>query len=105
MTIGATTGKEPDYIDDHDLRTPEQLRGDMKDIIAAKKSLGELATIEGIRTQITILQQQMEKTHEQLGRLIQMYGTMKAEFDQFKMQRVRELNVRVNHGPTTSEDD
>lgn len=104
MTIGATSGKEPDHILDEDLRTPEQLRGDMKDIIKAKKSLGELATIEGVRTQIQILQQQMETTHEQMRRLIGMYGTLRNEFDQFQAQRLKELNVRVNGGSTTPED-
>ena len=46
MSIGSTSGKEPDHIEDGDLRTPEQLRGDMKEIIKAKMSLVERAYVQ-----------------------------------------------------------
>lgn len=102
--IGATEGKEPDHIQDEDLRTPDQLRGDMKAIHRAKLSLNEKATVEGVLTQLSIVKQQLEMTHEQMQRLIGMYATLQGEFTQFKQQRIRELNVRVNGGPTTPED-
>ena len=89
---------------DEDLRTPDQLRGDMKQIADAKKTMGELATINGIRQEITVLKQQMETTHEQMRRLIGMYQTLTGQFEQFQEQRIKELNVRVNHGSTTPED-
>lgn len=89
---------------DEDLRTPDQLRGDMREINKAKMSLGEKATVEGVRTEMSILKQQMEMTHEQMRRLIGMYQTLQAEFTQFKEQRIKELNVKVNHGSTTVED-
>lgn len=104
MTIGATTGKEPNHIQDEDLRTPDQLRGDMKEINKAKLSLAEKATVEGVLTEMSVLKQQLEMTHEQLRRLIGMYQNLQNEFDQYKQQRVKELNMRVNHGSTTPED-
>lgn len=100
----STTGKEPNAIQDEDLRTPDQLRGDMKAINKAKLSLAEKATVEGVRTEISVVKQQLEMTHEQLRRLIGMYGTLRAEFDQFQQQRIKELTVRVNGGSTTPED-
>ena len=104
MTVGATAGKEPDAIQDEDLRTPEQLRGDMKQIRAAKMSMAEMATLEGVRSEVTVLKQQLETTHEQMRRLIGMYQTLRGEFDQFQAQRLKELNVRVNGGSTSPED-
>jgi len=101
----STTGKEPDFIQDEDLRTPDQLRGDMKAINQARLSLREKATVEGVRTEIEVLKQQMEMTHEQMRRLIGMYGTLRDQFDQFQKQRVIELNMKVNHGSTSPEDD
>jgi len=104
MTIGATTGKEPDYVDDGDLKTVEELRGAFKDMHKAKLSLNEKATVQGIVSEITVLKQQLEMTHEQMRRLIGMYTTLRNEFDTFQAQRVKELNVRVNGGSTTPED-
>jgi hypothetical protein len=103
--IGATEGKEPDYIQDEDLRTPDQLRGDMKAIHAAKLSLNQRATVEGVLVEISVVKQQLEMTHEQLRRLIGMYQTLQQEFDQYKQQRIRELQMKVNCGPTCTEDD
>ena len=102
--ISATAGKEPDHINDEDLRTPDELRGDMKDIIKAKLSLREKATVEGVRVEIEVVKQQLEMTHEQMRRLIGMYQTLQNEFTQYKEQRVKELNVRVNGGSTSPED-
>ena len=104
MTIGATSGKEPDHINDEDLRTPDQLRGDMNAIREARLSLREKATVEGVATEIEVLKQQMEMTHEQMRRLIGMYSTLKSEFEVYQQQRIKELNVRVNGGSTTAED-
>lgn len=104
MSIGSTSGKEPDHIEDGDLRTPEQLRGDMKAIVKAKMSLAEKATVEGVMAEIVVLKQQLEMTHEQMRSLVHLYGTIRAEFDQFQRQRLRELTVRINAGSTTPED-
>lgn len=104
MTIGATVGKEPDHIEDGDLKSPEEMRGAMKDIISAKLSLNEKATVQGVQTEITVLKQQLEMTHEQIRRLIGMYQTLQNEFTAFKEQRVRELTMRVNGGSTTPGD-
>jgi len=101
--IGATTGKEPDFIQDEDLRTPDQLRGDMKAINAAKMSMVEKATVQGIATEIQIVKQQIEMQAEQMNRLIGMYQTLQNEFTQYREQRVVELNMKVNHGPTSED--
>lgn len=102
--IGATTGKEPDYIDDGDLKSLDEMRGAMKDLQKAKLSLNERATVEGVQTEISVLKQQLEMTHEQLRRLIGMYTTLRGEFDQFQAQRIKELTMRVNGGSTTPGD-
>ena len=97
----STTGKEPDAIQDEDLRTPEQLRGDMKLIRDAHLSTREKGTVAGVQTEIEVVKQQLEMTHEQLRRLIGMYQTLQGQFDQFQKQRIIELNMKVNHGSTT----
>ena len=104
VNIGATVGKEPDHIEDGDLKSLDELRGAMKDMHKAKLSLNEKATVEGVMTEIKVLKQQLEMTHEQLRRLIGMYATLQEEFNQFRVQWHRELTVRVNTGPTTPED-
>lgn len=104
MSIGATTGDNPDFVDDGDLKTLDELRGAMKDLGKASLSVGERGTIAGVRTEMGVLKQQLEMTHEQLRHLIGLYGTLQMEFDQFKQQRINELNVRVNGGSTTAED-
>jgi len=104
MTIGATNGKEPDHIDDGDLKTLDELRGAWKDMHKAKLSLNQAATVEGVMTELSVVRQQLEMTHEQLRRLIGMYQTLKVEFDQYRLQRITDLNVRVNGGSTTPED-
>lgn len=103
--ISATEGKEPDHIQDEDLRTPDQLRGDMKAINNAKLSLAEKATVEGVRTEISVVKQQIEMQAEQMNRLIGMYQTLQLQFDQYQTQRAIELNMKVNHGSTSPEDD
>ena len=104
MTIGATSGKEPDHINDEDLKSLDELRGAMEDMHKAKLSLNEKASVEGVMTEIQVLKQQLEMTHEQLRRLIGMYQILQNQFNQFQQQRIKELNVRVNSGSTTPED-
>jgi len=105
MTIGSTSGKEPDHIEDGDLKTLDELRGAMKDMHKAKLSLNEKATVEGVLAQIDVLRQQMEMQGEQMNRLIGMYATMRGEFDEYRKQRVIELQSWLaNGGSTTPED-
>lgn len=105
MTIGATEGKEPDYIADEDLRTPDQLRGDMKAIHQAKLSLNEKATVEGVLIQMGVIKQQMEMQAEQMKRLIGMYKTLNDEFIQYRAQRIVELQSWVARGGGTTPED
>jgi len=104
MSIGATTGKEPDHVADGDLKSLEELRGAYKDMHKAKLSLNERASYQSVMTELSVVKQQMEMTHEQMRRLIGMYSTLSDEFNEYRSQRVRELNIRVNGGSTTSVD-
>ena len=104
MTIGATSGKDPDYIADGDLKSLDEMRGAMKDMHKAKLSLNEKATVEGVMTEIQVLKQQLEMTHEQMRSLLGIYQNLSAEFAQYREQRVVELNMRVNGGSTTPGD-
>lgn len=104
MTIGATTGKEPDFVEDGDLKSLDELRGAYKDLHKAKLSLNEKASVEGVLTELGMVKQQLETTHEQLRRLIGMYQTLRGEFETFRGQWHKELTVRVNGGSTSPED-
>jgi len=103
MTIGSTSGKEPDWIEDGDLKSPEELRGAMKDIIKANLSVAEKATVHGIAVELDVMKQRLAATHEQMQSLIGLYGTLLGEFRQFQTQRVIELQSRGT-GSTTPED-
>ena len=106
-SFGSTTTKDPDEVltdDDIQMLSLDEMRGMYKDMHKAKLSLNQKATVEGCLVEIQVLKQQLEMTHEQLRRLIGMYSTLQQDFTQFKQQRVKELNVRVNGGSTTPED-
>ena len=105
MTIGSTSGKEPDAIADEDLKTLDELRGAMKDIHKAKLSLNEKATVQGCMVELDVMKQRFVLQGEQINRLIGMYATLRNEFDQFQKQRVIELQSWLaNGGSTTPED-
>lgn len=104
MGIGATTGNTPDFVDDGDLKTVEELRGAFKDMHSAKLSLNEKATVQGCMVEMDVMRQKMEMLHEQMRRLIGMYQTLDGEFTQYKQQRVVELTMKVNGGSTSPED-
>ena len=107
MTIGATTGKEPDYISNEDISmlSLDDMRGAYKDMHKAKLSLNQMASVEGVMTEISVLKQQLEMTHEQMRRLIGMYATLASEFKQYREQRIAELQMKVNYGSTTVDDE
>ena len=58
------------------------------------------ATIDGVMRRQEELEQKLANAHEQMRRLIGMYQTLQAQFDQFQRQRVIELNSLVTGGPT-----
>ena len=96
---------------DADMKTLDELRGiatsmekGYKNLHEAKLSLNEKATVQGVMTEIDVLKQRFEMTHEQMRRLIGMYQTLRGELDEFKQARVRELGMRINGGSTTPED-
>jgi len=103
MTIGATSGKEPDHIADEDLRTPEQLRGDMKRIADAALTNSEKASVQGIATEMEVLKMRMAELGEQIQATFNLILTLRGQFQQFQQQRVIELQGRGG-GSTTPED-
>ena len=60
----------------------------------------ERATVHGVQQELEIVKQQLENCHEQMRVLVGLYGTLQQQFEAFNRQRVQELNVRVNGGPT-----
>jgi hypothetical protein len=88
-----------------DARTPDQLRGDMKAINDARLSLREKGTVAGVQSEIIVLKQQLETTHEQMRRVIGIYNTLQNEFTQFKQQRITELQMKVNGGSTAPDEE
>jgi len=103
MTIGATSGKEPDHIADEDLRTPEQLRGDMKRIADAALTNSEKASVQGVVTEMEVLKLRMAELGEQIQATFNLILTLKGQFQQFQQQRVIELQGR-GAGSTPPED-
>ena len=105
MTIGSTSGKEPDAIADEDLKTLDELRGAMKDIHKAKLSLNEKATVQGCMVELDVMKQRFVLQGEQINRLIGMYTTLHDQFAQFQKQRVIELQSWLATGGSTTPED
>ena len=77
----------------------------MQDIAKAKASMGELASFESMRAEMEVLKSLVDDAMEQNNKLIDLYSTMRGEFDQYKAQRVIELQSWLaNGGSTTPED-
>ena len=104
MTIGPTTGKEPDHIEDEDLMSLDEMRGTMKDIHAAALTNSEKATVRGVMSEMAVLKKRLLEADEQNNRLINLYQTLRGEFDVFKANYVIALNKKVAGGSTTPED-
>ena len=104
MTIGATEGKEPDYIGNGDVKSLDELRGAMVDMHKAKLSLNEKATVQGVRAEVEALKCSMANQQEQMRTLISIYQTLQNQFTDLELARVRELGAMVGGGSTTPED-
>lgn len=102
--IGATTGKEPDHIDDDDLLSLDEMRGAMKEISAAALTNSEKATVRGVMNEMQVIKAMMAQQDEQNNRLVNLYSTLRNEFDTFKANHAASLNLRINGGSTTPED-
>ena len=64
----------------------------------------EKATVQGLFNEVEIIKQKMETLHKQLQQTHGVIATINAQFQQFQEQRVKELNLRVNGGPTVNGD-
>lgn len=88
-----------------DRKTEAELRGQMRDIAGARATIGEKATIQGMMEEMAVMKSMFDDMVEQHNSLIALYSTMRAEFDQYKQQRVIELQSWLaNGGSTTPED-
>lgn len=72
----------------------------MDEKIAKRMSRSEAATVQGVLSELEVVKQQLQNAHKQLRHLIGMYQTLQNQFQQFQQQRVAELNVKINGGPT-----
>lgn len=58
------------------------------------------ATIEGLRQQMSILEQKLTNCYEMQRKLIGAYQHLQGDLDELKRRRIAELNLKVNGGPT-----
>jgi len=85
--------------------TEAELRGDMRVIADARKSMGELATIQGVHEENLVLRAMMDDLTEQHNKVIGMIGTMRGELESFKQQwNIERQSWLANGGSTTPED-
>lgn len=69
--------------------------------IAAARTRAQTATIAGISVELQLQAQRMEQLLERLDRTEKLFLTLQGQFEQLQAQRIRELQLRVNGGPTT----
>jgi hypothetical protein len=112
-TFGSTTEDQDGVPKNIDRGPPEEmrmteaeLRGAMKDVHKAKLTMGEIATVESVMTEMKVLRQMVDDMTEQHNRIIGMIGTLRNEFTQYQQQRAIELQswIAKNGGSTTPED-
>lgn len=113
MGFGSTTEDTHGVPKDIDRGPPEEmrmteaeLRGAMKDIVDAKHSMGEVMTIQGLHEEVQVLKSMVDDMTNQYNHLVNLYGTIKNQFEQFEQQRAIELQswIAKNGGSTTPED-
>jgi hypothetical protein len=102
VPIGASIDRGPP----EEMRMTEaELRGDMRMIVDARKSMGELATIQGVHEENLVLRAMMDDLCEQNNNLIGLIQTMRLELDSFKQQwNIERQSWLRNGGSTTPED-
>lgn len=88
-----------------DRRTEAELRGAMRDIAAARASVGEIVTIRGIQSEVEFLKMEVGELKEANNRQVTALAQLRQEFTQFQQQRAIELQSWLaNGGSTTPED-
>ena len=70
------------------------------EVIEKKMSQRDKLTLEGVMVEVQELREQVAQNQEQMRHLIGLYQTLQGQFEQFNQQRIRELQVKVNGGPT-----
>jgi predicted nucleic acid-binding Zn-ribbon protein len=93
MSFGSTDNVhesgDPDYL------SPEEMQA---------LTRAERATVQGVHNEMEILKQKMEHLYERLDRMTKLYMTLQGEFADYKVQRIKELQLKVQGGSTTPED-
>ncbi|MDH3194771.1 MAG: hypothetical protein OEL78_00510 [Hyphomicrobiales bacterium] len=88
-----------------DRKTEAELRGQMRLIADARASMGEIATVQGIFNEMKVLRSLVDDAMEQNNKLVALYQTLRGELDQFKQQRVTELQSWLAKGGSTTPED
>jgi hypothetical protein len=85
--------------------TTAELRGEMQTIANARKSMGELATIEGVIKEMAAMQEIMHTLMEQHNEMLNRFMTLKGELNQFRQQwNIERQSWLAKGGSTTPED-
>ncbi len=74
-----------------------------REVIEKKLTKMERATVSGCLREMDILKQKLELCYEKLSRMTNLYQMQQRDFAEFKAQRMKELQMKINHGPTVVE--
>lgn len=85
--------------------TEAELRNSMRTIASAKATMGELATIEGLKAEMVVLREMVDTMTEQHNKMIGLVQTMQSQFTQFQQQRAIELQSWLATGGSTTPED
>ena len=70
-------------------------------MVIAKQVRDKTATVAGLSVELQIQKQQIKELHEKLAHMNSYCQSLQLQFDDFKKQRVIELQAKVGHGPTS----
>ena len=85
--------------------TEAELHNSMRTIASAKATMGELSTLEGLKTEMVVLRDMVDTMTEQHNKMIGLVQTMQNQFDQFQKQRAIELQSWLADGGSTTPED
>lgn len=71
-------------------------------MVIATKVRNKTATITGVSVELQIQKQQIKELHDKLAHMNAYCQSLQGQFDDFKKQRIIELQAQVGHGPTST---
>lgn len=71
-------------------------------MVIASAVANKTATMSGVSAELQIQKQQIKELHEKLAHMNAYCQSLQLQFDDFKKQRVIELQAQVGHGPTST---